>query len=120
MVRRTLLVTAAMFGFLGVAALAFGAHVLEGQGDERALRLVRTAANQQMWHALAMLVCGAFASVGPWPTAFFGGGILLFSGSLYALALGAPTAIAVITPIGGTMLLAGWLVLAWSLLRSEP
>lgn len=91
---------AAALGFLGVALGAFGAHALKDKVDPE---LWRTAVSYQMWHALAIL---AIAS----PTAkpLFLAGTVIFSGTLYALALGAPRWLGAVTPIGGLLLLAGW------------
>jgi uncharacterized membrane protein YgdD (TMEM256/DUF423 family) len=69
-------------------------------------------------HALATIGCAAFMQVGArrarFAPAFFLSGTVLFSGSLYALALGAPRWTGIITPFGGLLFLAGWAVLAWA------
>jgi uncharacterized membrane protein YgdD (TMEM256/DUF423 family) len=105
---------AALSGFIAVAAGAFAAH---GVTDPTAKELLRTGSTYELAHALAALLCAALAAAGmprarlaaPW----FLGGSLLFSGSLYALALGAPRAVGIVTPFGGLAFLAGWAVLAW-------
>lgn len=94
----------ALLAFLGVALGAFGAHALEGKLDERGRHLWQTAVSYQMWHALAILVVAGSTARG----CFFAGTVI-FSGTLYALALGAPRALGAVTPIGGLLFLAGWL-----------
>jgi uncharacterized membrane protein YgdD (TMEM256/DUF423 family) len=114
------LLVAAVNGFFAVAAGAFGAHALQGRLDPHALTAFETGARYQMYHALAMgitavavrsaqvqLACGLFLV-----------GIVLFSGSLYALALTGVRALGIVTPFGGVAFLAGWAVLAWAATRS--
>lgn len=101
---------AALLGFLGVALGAFGAHALEGKLDARGQELWRTAVFYQLVHAVAMLAA-------PSTSKLFGPGVLVFSGTLYALALGGPRWLGAVTPIGGLLLLAGWLKL---LLHKAP
>ncbi|MBN8887679.1 MAG: DUF423 domain-containing protein [Rudaea sp.] len=105
----------ALFGALGVVLGAFGAHALRGVLDEAALRTWHTAVEYQLWHALALLAVSLALPPSRWRrvSAFaFAIGIVLFSGSLYALALGAPRLVGVITPFGGVALIAGWSALA--------
>ena len=111
---RTWTTLAAASGFVSVAAGAFAAH---GAGP-RAAELLRTGALYGMTHALATLACAALvlngvrrARVAP---ALFLPGILLFSGSLFAMAFGAPVLLGAITPIGGLLFLIGWAALAWA------
>lgn len=114
MQRKTLAVLAALSGFVSVTVGAFAAH---GVQDERAAELLRLGASYQAVHALAALLSLLLArSAAP---ALFLIGTVLFSGSLYALAFGAPSAMGMITPIGGLSLLGGWLALAWSVRRLE-
>jgi uncharacterized membrane protein YgdD (TMEM256/DUF423 family) len=105
-------------GLAGVAVAvgAFGAHGLKDVIDLQAMQLWKTAVDYQMHHALGILALGLSAVVipeGKHPAirrsavALFVG-IGLFSGSLYALALGAPRVLGIITPIGGLALLVGW------------
>ncbi|HEX3917681.1 MAG TPA: DUF423 domain-containing protein [Caulobacteraceae bacterium] len=109
---------AAVSGFLAVAFGAFAAH---GLADPKAAEVMRTGSTYEMVHALATLACAALTSLPRVPRAVaqttFLGGSLLFSGSLYALALGAPHWIGIVTPFGGMLFLTGWLVLAFSALR---
>jgi uncharacterized membrane protein YgdD (TMEM256/DUF423 family) len=104
--------TAALMGFLAVALGAFGAHGLKavfeanGQGSTW-----QTAAHYHLAHAVVLLVLALRAPVARLPFALFGIGILIFSGSLYLLAVTNVRWLGAITPIGGLCLLAGWLTL---------
>ena len=105
---------AAISGFVAVAAGAFAAH---GAADPAAKELLRTGSTYELAHALATLLCAALAPTMPrarLAAPWFLGGSLLFSGSLYALALGAPRIVGAITPLGGLAFLVGWAVLAWA------
>ena len=105
---------AAISGFIAVAAGAFAAH---GMRDPTAKELLRTGSTYELTHALAVLACAALVAGMPrarFAPAWFLAGALLFSGSLYALALGAPRIVGVITPFGGLAFLVGWGVLAWA------
>jgi uncharacterized membrane protein YgdD (TMEM256/DUF423 family) len=103
--------------FVSVAAGAFGAHALRVRLDAGALAVFETGARYQMYHAVGLLAA-AWAVVrwpGPWAVRsgwLFAAGTLLFSGSLYALALGGVRWVGAITPLGGLAFLAGWLCLA--------
>jgi uncharacterized membrane protein YgdD (TMEM256/DUF423 family) len=103
--------------FLAVAAGAFGAHALRTRLSADLLQVFETAARYQMYHALG-LVAAAWV-VGRWPGALpqwagwlFVAGTILFSGSLYALALSGVRWLGAITPLGGVAFLAGWVCLA--------
>jgi uncharacterized membrane protein YgdD (TMEM256/DUF423 family) len=106
---------AAMAGFLSVAMGAFAAH---GMSDPLSRELLRTGAQYAGLHAVATLACAGLIAAGArrarFAPALFLGGIALFSGSLFALALGAPRWAGAITPVGGLLFLAGWAVLAWA------
>ena len=110
---------AALLGGLSVAAGAFGAHSLKDKLEPRMLENFQTGATYQMTHALALLAVGVLLSLSPRPApalnlaawAFFVG-ILLFSGSLYALALSGITKLGAVTPLGGVAFLVGWIALA--------
>ncbi len=115
---RWLGVAAAIYGLLGVAAGAFGAHALEARLSPKSLAVWETAVRYQLVHALAMLAALWLASTGGgtsarFAAAAFAAGILLFSGSLYGLALGGPRILGPVTPLGGVLFLAGWSFLAW-------
>lgn len=118
---RAYLVLGFLFGLIGVAAGAFGAHALgESLGPGR-MATFETGVRYQMYHALALVGIGLGAA--RWPGAGWAGpgllfitGIVVFSGSLYALSLTGLGWLGAITPIGGGCFLAGWawaLVLAW-------
>ena len=97
---------------------AFGAHSLKGQIDGPLLAAFNTAAQYQMYHALALLLVGILLQLFPaqrllrWSGNFFVIGIILFSGSLYALALTQSAWFGPITPVGGVAFMVGWLLLA--------
>lgn len=108
----------ALLAALAVAAGAFGAHALQGQIDAAALQTWHTAVEYQTWHALAMLVVALHASRIRFATsvcALLAAGIVLFSGSLYTLALGAPRLVGIVTPFGGVALIVAWGLLAYGL-----
>jgi uncharacterized membrane protein YgdD (TMEM256/DUF423 family) len=106
---------AGISGFIAVAAGAFAAH---GMADPKAQELLRTGSLYQLTHAMAVLACAALSGAGMprarLAPAWFLAGALLFSGSLYALALGAPRVVGLVTPFGGLAFLVGWAVLAWA------
>lgn len=107
---------AALSGALAVAFGAFGAHALRGVFDERAMASWHTAVDYQFWHALALLACAALAQLREsralrWAALAFVVGSLLFCGSLYALASGAPRWLGAVTPLGGVAFIIGWLSL---------
>jgi len=109
-------IAAAAFGATAVMLGAFGAHALRGRLDAAALQIWHTAVEYQFWHALALL---AIANSAPRRSRLWSGalvsfvlGILLFSGSLYLLALGTPHWLGFVTPFGGGALILGWLLLA--------
>jgi uncharacterized membrane protein YgdD (TMEM256/DUF423 family) len=112
---RIWLTLAALSGLIAVGFGAFGAH---GVGDPRAKELLRTGAEYQLIHALAVFACfnlyraGApAAGIAAW---LFLLGALLFSGSIYGLALTPMRWFGPVTPIGGLCFIAGWAVLAWA------
>ncbi len=122
-----MLITAGVLGFTGVALGAFGAHALHAALVARGtVAIWQTAVSYHLVHSVALLALGgwrtdaaegvarlAVAAVWSWTA-----GVVLFSGSLYALALGAPAATGLITPIGGVLFLTGWsLVIAMGLRR---
>jgi uncharacterized membrane protein YgdD (TMEM256/DUF423 family) len=113
---------AALLGALSVAIGAFGAH---GITDPGAKSLVETGAHYHFMHTMAAIASLTFWRWGAVRARFapplFFAGISLFSGSLYAMALGAPRWAGAITPFGGLLFLIGWAVLAWAALElREP
>jgi len=119
--RRSWLTLAAAGGF---ASVAFGAFAAHGVSDPRAQELLRTGSLYGFVHSLATFAAAAAMQVGAerarFAPAFFLSGVLLFSGSLYALALGAPRWIGLVTPFGGLCFLAGWAVLAHAARGADP
>ena len=108
----------ALFGLLGVAAGAFGAHALERKLEPRMLEVFETGARYQMYHALALVLIGILAHLQPRGGFASAGwamivGIIVFSGSLFALALTGIKGLGAITPIGGTAFMVGWGLLAY-------
>lgn len=121
------LLCGAVYGFLGVALGAFGAHALKARLGADLLAVWKTAVEYQFYHALALLLLGLLMRSGAVPAGSLGTaaggcfalGVLLFSGSLYALALSGVRALGAITPLGGLLFLAGWALLIAALLRAR-
>jgi len=111
---RGILVAAALLGAAGVALGAFGAHGLRARLDARALEIWETAVRYHLVHAVALLVLALSPVAASLRGAgwLFVAGIALFSGSLYALALGGPRLLGPLTPLGGVAFIAGWLWIA--------
>jgi uncharacterized membrane protein YgdD (TMEM256/DUF423 family) len=120
--QRTFLALGAVSGALAVVAGAFGAHGLRGSLSPDLLAVFETAARYHMYHALALIAVAAIATrlqgrgadVAGW---LFVAGTVVFSGSLYLLALGGPRWLGAVTPLGGLCFIVGWVALAWSALR---
>jgi uncharacterized membrane protein YgdD (TMEM256/DUF423 family) len=119
---RIWLFVAGIMGALAVLCGAFAAHGLAARLDDSARSVFETGARYHMYHALAIGLA-AFAMRGPAETRaraaaiLFLVGILLFSGSLYLLALTGMTALGFVTPIGGVAFVAGWILLALAALK---
>ena len=119
-VDRLFFILGSLAGGLAVGLGAFGAHALRDRLTDDLLVTFETGARYHFYHALALLVV-AYA-VARWPASssavvagwLFLGGILIFSGSLYLLALTGARWLGAVTPIGGMMFIAGWLCLAWT------
>jgi len=124
------LILGGVFGGLGVVLGAFGAHGLKQLVGPETVGTFQTGVQYQMYHAFALLVVGILYERLPhfllnWAGGLFIGGIILFSGSLYLLAalkaankvgLGG---VGIITPIGGLLFIAGWILLVMSILKSS-
>ena len=122
MPERFFFLAGSLFGFLGVAAGAFGAHALKGRLSSDMLAVFETASRYQLIHALALFAAAwALTSFSPGAARIAGycfiSGVLVFSGSLYILALSGVRAWGAVTPFGGLLLLAGWIFLMLSALR---
>ena len=120
---RLALTLAAVFLFAAVAAGAFGAHALKTKIAPEMMAVYQTAVQYHFWHGLGLLAVGALIAQRP-DSGVLGvaawllvAGVLLFSGSLYALALTEVRGFGAVTPIGGVALLAAWAAVAWAALR---
>ena len=116
----------AIFLALAVSVGAFGAHALKGRLDEYSLSVYEKAVFYHFIHALGIVLISLLARTGgvsvtgatraAW---LLGIGILLFSGSLYALAISGTRMLGAITPFGGVAFIAGWLLLAYEAVRAQ-
>jgi len=123
-VNRRWAVLGALSAFVAVAAGAFGAHALKARLGVDALAVWETAARYQMVHALALFAVAQAAVAWRAPAVqaagwLFVAGTVLFSGSLYALALTGVRGLGAVTPLGGVAFLAGWACLAWAAIRAR-
>ena len=115
---------AAGFGLVAVALGAFGAHALQERLEPRALEVFETGVRYQMFHAVALLAVallvarhgGQLLVASGWS---FTAGIVIFSGSLYLLAMTGVGRWGAVTPVGGVAFLAGWLLLAVFFVRGS-
>ncbi len=108
---------------LAVAAGAFGAHALKQRLSADLLAVFETGVRYQMFHALGLMALALAMDrwVAPsfqWAGGFWLAGILLFSGSLYALCLTGARSLGAVTPLGGVCFLLGWVLLVWGAWRS--
>lgn len=118
------MVIASVFGLTGVALGAFGAHTLKSTVSSEMLSVFETGVRYQMYHAFALFIVAWVLQssqsrrfeVSAW---FFVVGVVLFSGSLYVLALTGIRGLGIITPIGGLAFLAGWLTLTLGFLQTK-
>ncbi|MBA1146931.1 DUF423 domain-containing protein [Ectothiorhodospiraceae bacterium WFHF3C12] len=119
-----MVIAGAVLGFIGVALGAFGAHGLRDTLEPGRLEIWQTAVLYNLVHALALVAVGVAAYSLPgrsvmaasgWAFLF---GTVVFSGSLYVLAVTGIRGLGAITPIGGLGFLAGWLLLAWAAVRT--
>ncbi|MDE2773132.1 MAG: DUF423 domain-containing protein [Gemmatimonadota bacterium] len=122
---RALAASGAALALLAVALGAFGAHALRARLEPRDLEIFETAVRYQMYHALGLIGIAWLSTrlAGPltgWAGWLMVAGTLVFSGSLYLLVLTGPRWLGAITPIGGVMLIAGWLLVLVAILRSSP
>jgi uncharacterized membrane protein YgdD (TMEM256/DUF423 family) len=122
---RTILISGALVALIGVATGAFGAHGLRPLLSEHMLNVFETGVRYHLFHALGILAAGLSLASAPiryfqlaaW--AFFLG-IVLFSGSLYALSISGVRALGIITPFGGLCFIVGWGLLAWGYWKAFP
>jgi uncharacterized membrane protein YgdD (TMEM256/DUF423 family) len=112
----------ALSGAITVALGAFGAHGLEERVTPEDLAIWQTAVHYQGLHALALIALGLWrgreqrGDLAGW---CFLAGSAIFAGTLYAIVLGGPRWLGAITPLGGALLIAGWLVFAWAAWRTR-
>jgi uncharacterized membrane protein YgdD (TMEM256/DUF423 family) len=119
---RLFLALGAANAFLAVAAGAFGAHGLKARLAPDLLAVFETGARYHFFHALGLLAVGLWLHLRPAPAVTAGGwflqaGILVFSGSLYVLALTGARWWGAVTPVGGVSFLVGWALLVWAAVR---
>lgn len=114
---------AAVAGMLGVMLGAFGAHALRSRLSADHYTVYQTAVQYHFWHALALLGVGLLMSQWPqaamlrWSAFAMTLGLVLFCGSLYALALTGIRTFGMVTPLGGATWIVAWALLAWAVLR---
>lgn len=121
---KTFLVLGSLAMLLAVALGAFGAHALKKTLPVEMLAIYETAVHYQAYHALGLLAVGLVALQLPdstalrWAGGLMVAGLLLFSGSLYALSLTGARALGIVTPVGGAAFLAAWAALAIAVIRA--
>jgi len=122
---KIIIVIASVLLALAVAAGAFGAHALKAQLSTDMLQTWKTAVDYHFYHALGLLLIGVLSVALPglplkWPAILLVLGMVLFSGSLYALSLTGIKVLGAITPLGGLSFIAAWLVLAFAVWKKLP
>lgn len=115
---RTLAAGAALAG-TAVALGAFGAHGLRAYFSPEQLGWWQTGVQYQMLHGVALAALGAGGKAWRWSPRLLGAGAVVFAGTLYAMALGAPRWLGAVTPVGGALMIAGWVCLLLSALKSQ-
>ena len=117
---RMIIGAGALLGATAVMLGAFGAHALQGMLTPQAAGWWDTAVQYQLAHALALLLVAALPVRRPGVAAWcMGAGAVIFSGTLYAMALGAPRWLGAVTPVGGVLMILGWLLLGWGALSGK-
>jgi uncharacterized membrane protein YgdD (TMEM256/DUF423 family) len=119
---RSILLTASVFLVLAVIVGAFGAHALKSSLSEEMLKTYNTGVEYHFYHALGLLLLGVLAIQKPsnplkWSAILLTAGIVLFSGSLYILAITGIKGLGAVTPFGGLSFISGWVLLAVSVWR---
>jgi len=114
---KSILTIAAVSGLLAVMLGAFGAHVLKKMISPEMLETYKTGVQYHFYHTFALLAVGILMHFNPsktlkWSAWLFIAGIILFSGSLYALSISGIKALGIITPFGGVIWIAAWVLLA--------
>ncbi len=116
--RRSLLVLGALLAALGIALGAFGAHALKAVLSPQALGWWDTAVQYQMWSAIGLVALSAARRPMRVPGLLIAAGSIVFAGSLYVMALADLRWLGAVTPVGGALMIAGWLLAAWNALRA--
>lgn len=124
--QKIFLASGAILGALGVALGAFGAHALKAMLEASGRTdTFETAVKYQMYHALALVLVGVLAAQLPnqakwltWSGYAFVVGVLIFSGALYLICFTGVRAWGAVAPIGGTLLIVGWLALLWAVVKA--
>lgn len=119
---KTILLTASVFLALAVAIGAFGAHGLKNHLSAEMIQIYKTGVEYHFYHALGLLLVGVLSLSMPsgyikWSAILLSAGIILFSGSLYALATTGVKSLGAITPLGGLSFIAGWVLLFIGILK---
>ena len=122
---KAIIMIAAAFLALAVAFGAFGAHALKEQLSAEMLQTWKTAVDYHFYHALGLLLIGVLSFYMPssmlkWSAILLVAGVVLFSGSLYAMALSGIRWLGAITPIGGLSFIAGWIALLLAAWKKLP
>lgn len=108
---------------IGIGIGALGAHALRDVLSERELQSLHTAVYYQIFNALGLMLLGGWMRAGreglQWAVRLLLGGVVLFSGSIYLMLAGAPRMFGIVTPVGGVLLIGGWLLLAWIFFRGR-
>ena len=121
---KTFIIIGAIAMAVGVILGAFGAHGLKNKLTPDLLAVYQTGVEYHLYHALGLILVGVLINQFPQVSGLHTGGwlllagILIFSGSLYVLAISGVRWLGAITPIGGTAFIAGWLWIGWSLIRA--
>ena len=109
----------ALLAAAGIALGAFGTHALQAVLDDRARGWWHTAVDYQMWNAIGLVALGALPGAERLkvPALLIGAGAILFPATLYLMALTGARWLGMVTPLGGALMIGGWLFAAWRLLR---
>ncbi len=111
---------AGVYGFLGVALGAFGAHILKDSLTQEMMDIFKTATYYNLIHSVAILLIGLLAKDKYFKSAlFFAIGVFLFSFSLYLYVITQNSFFAMVTPLGGISLLTGWVLLIWKSVKKQ-
>ena len=121
--KEIVLIIGGIYGTLAVVFGAFGAHGLKSKVSAEDLVIFETGVRYQMYHSLGLILLGLLAmnpnlNISPLPFIFFVIGIIIFSGTLYLIPLTGLRWLGAITPIGGTALIVGWILLIYNIIKA--